>query len=114
MLVACRLAGLSALGAHYAGVKWCAQCGADAGLSQIFIAGLEAGFGGPRAFSARGGPRRHGRFRISPSGATKSPNQWSTFGDRNERRNIAKGQKAMATAITFPEPEKGGPGEISL
>jgi hypothetical protein len=28
MLVACRLAGLSALGAHYAGVKWRAQCGA--------------------------------------------------------------------------------------
>ena len=26
MLVACRLAGLSALGAHYAGVKWRAQC----------------------------------------------------------------------------------------
>ena len=30
MLVACRLAGLSALGAHYAGVKWRAQCDATA------------------------------------------------------------------------------------
>ena len=29
MLAVCRLAGLSALGAHYAGVKW-PQCGADA------------------------------------------------------------------------------------
>jgi hypothetical protein len=28
MLVACRLAGLSALDAHYAGVKWRTQCGA--------------------------------------------------------------------------------------
>ena len=27
MLVACRLAGLSALEAHYAGVDWRAQCG---------------------------------------------------------------------------------------
>ena len=27
MLVACRLAGLSALGAHYAGVKWRAMRG---------------------------------------------------------------------------------------
>jgi hypothetical protein len=30
MLVACRLAGLSALEAYYAGVRACAQCGADA------------------------------------------------------------------------------------
>jgi hypothetical protein len=33
MLVACRLAGLSALGAHYAGVNRRAQCGADAAPS---------------------------------------------------------------------------------
>jgi hypothetical protein len=32
MLVACRLAGLSALGAHYAGVKCGATRGSDAGL----------------------------------------------------------------------------------
>ena len=34
MLVACRLAGLSALEAHYAGVRARAQCGADAGKAR--------------------------------------------------------------------------------
>ena len=38
MLVACRLAGLSALEGHYAGVKGRAQCGADAALPAAFIA----------------------------------------------------------------------------
>ena len=33
MLVACRLAGLSGLHAHYAGVECLAQCGADAAAS---------------------------------------------------------------------------------
>jgi hypothetical protein len=38
MLVACRLAGLSALDGHYAGIKWRATCGgrkAHCGLSRI-------------------------------------------------------------------------------
>ena len=35
MLVACRLAGLSALEAHYAGVRVGAQCGADAGTRSL-------------------------------------------------------------------------------
>ena len=38
MLVACRLAGLSALEGHYAGVKGWAQCGADTALPAAFIA----------------------------------------------------------------------------
>jgi hypothetical protein len=44
MLVACRLAGLSALGAHYAGVNRRAQCGADA--NSRAHASQRAGFGG--------------------------------------------------------------------
>jgi hypothetical protein len=31
--------------------------------------------------------------------------------DRNERRNITAGQKAMAHAMLFPEPAKGGRGK---
>jgi len=37
MLVACRLASLSALGAHYAGVKWRAQCGASVPIGLGFL-----------------------------------------------------------------------------
>ena len=37
MLVACRLAGLSALGLHYAGVRWRAMRG-DAALFNGFMA----------------------------------------------------------------------------
>ena len=33
---------------------------------------------------------------------------------RNERRNITKGQKAMAYAKLFPNPEKGGRGKKTV
>ena len=34
--------------------------------------------------------------------------------DRNERRNITAGQKAMAHAMLHPDPEKGGRGKKVL
>jgi hypothetical protein len=52
MLVACRLAGLSALEGHYAGVKGRAQCGADTALPAAFIAFGRAG----RTWASAGRP----------------------------------------------------------
>ena len=34
--------------------------------------------------------------------------------DRNERRNITAGQKAMGHALLFPEPEQGGRGKKTV
>jgi hypothetical protein len=56
MLAACRLAGLSALEGHYAGVRGRAQCGADA----LSHRGLARGVGA--------GSRRVFRFRTASCG----------------------------------------------
>jgi hypothetical protein len=72
MLVACRLAGLSARETHYAGVRARAQCEADAGThsrrAQAPVQAAEVGSGGtghprrPRGRSSveagKGGPRK--------------------------------------------------------
>ena len=49
------------------------------------------------AFSARGVAGRHGRFLRCPCVALRA-----FVADRNERRNITAGQKAMGRAMLFP------------
>ena len=62
MLVACRLAGLSALGAHYAGVKWRAMR-ADAGVRNALA---PCGNASRFPFALRAGHMQPGRIMYPP------------------------------------------------
>ena len=52
------------------------------------------------------------------NGIDRSQSKIENFSDlnvpRNERRNITKGQKAMAYAFIYPDPEKGGRGNKTV
>ena len=118
MLVACRLAGLSALEPYYAGIRARAQCGADAGRPCAgpgrALARVSAGLRG--ALSARGGAGRHGRcwrrsfaarrslncIRPAPPRPLQRPRRLSGERDPGEPRRARDRVRARRAAARLP------------
>ena len=90
MLVACRLAGLSALEAHYAGVKGRAQCGADTAL--------------PAAFIAFGQEEGSGRVGLGRLAAVLRPRRWTRGRRGGSRSRTAAQRVSQAGAMTAARP----------
>ena len=90
MLVACRLAGLSALEGHYAGVKGRAQCGADTAL--------------PAAFIAFGQEEGSGRVGLGRLAAVLRPRRWTRGRRGGSRSRTAAQRVSQAGAMTAPAP----------